>query len=310
MSWHASAEDLARYFEGDLKPRKITKIASHLGECSQCAELSEQLQAVPTLLANVQYPPMPGYLSSRIEMAIASESVTRLASQPASEAGRRDLPPRAKHARQSWRMPGLSSPRALRVMAATGAALIVAGGGYAIATNVGSGTSPSASTSAPSSAHVGTGTAAVPLTFGQTIHYQHGGQTDSIKMVQTPTDFQPANFRQQTIATLDAARAGQHRKSASAAVPGNSTNSQGLGAASPPPRTFSRDKLSTLRGCLDAIAAGRNVLLMDAAKFRGTPAYIIVVGSTAGGPAEAFAVGAGCSAANKAILFSQQLPGV
>lgn len=92
MSRHASTEVLARYTGGDLKPRKAVRVASHLAGCATCRERVHALESVPSMLASVQFPPIPANLSSRIEMAIAGESAARVAREPASEAGRRDLP--------------------------------------------------------------------------------------------------------------------------------------------------------------------------------------------------------------------------
>src|SRR5580658_2252266 len=129
MSRHASTEDLARYTGGDLKPRKAARIASHLAGCSTCQERVHALESVPSMLASVHYPPIPANLSSRIEMAIAGESAARVAREPASEAGRRDLPVRGGPARRRRHVPGWPSSVALRTLAATGAAVIVAAGG-------------------------------------------------------------------------------------------------------------------------------------------------------------------------------------
>jgi hypothetical protein len=62
-----------------------------------------------------------------------------------------------------------------------------------------------------------------------------------------------------------------------------------------------------LQGCVDKVAAGRTVLLVDVAKYQGLRATVIVVSSKAGGPAFIYVVGAQCSAANSDIIKRQQL---
>jgi hypothetical protein len=63
-----------------------------------------------------------------------------------------------------------------------------------------------------------------------------------------------------------------------------------------------------LTGCVSNIAAGRNVLLVDIARYGGTPATIIVVGSAPSGPGVIYAVGPACSATATDVLAQQNLP--
>jgi anti-sigma factor ChrR (cupin superfamily) len=84
MSRHFSTEQLARYSEGDLRPRKAAKVASHLRGCPACTEQLEELNRVPSLLASVQFPPIPAQLSTRISMAIAGEAAARVAGPAAT----------------------------------------------------------------------------------------------------------------------------------------------------------------------------------------------------------------------------------
>src|ERR1700729_4044449 len=216
MSRHASLDDLANFIEGILKPRKSGKVASHLAGCSLCSGHIQDLQQVPVMLANTAYPPIPDQLSVRIEAAIASESVTRVSVQPASgqpgpagpvsgEAGRRDLPERARPGRRRWRMPGFSSPLA-GSLAAVGAAVIVAGGGYEIASHVGSAGPSSAHESVPGSASAGRAAAGPPRN-GPAVNVQRSGQNRSISSVETNTNFVPDRLQAQAQAALRAERA-------------------------------------------------------------------------------------------------------
>ena len=129
MKRHASADELADLAAGVLRPRKAGKVSAHLSGCAYCTDVSNQLADVSSLLATVPVAPMPANLSSRIESAIAAESAQRLASEPATESGRRDLPARNRHprrSRQGWRVPSLSGP-ASRLVAAAGALVIIGG---------------------------------------------------------------------------------------------------------------------------------------------------------------------------------------
>jgi hypothetical protein len=309
MSRHASLDDLASFIEGILKPRKSGKIASHLAGCSLCSGHVQDLQQVPAMLANTAYPPIPDQLSVRIEAAIASESVTRVSVQPGTagsvsggpvsgEAGRRDLPERARPARRRWRMPGFSSPLA-GSLAAVGAAVIVAGGGYEIASHVG-GASSTGSSSAheavPGSASAGRA-AAAPARNGPALNVQQSGQSRSISSIETNTNFVPGTLLAQAQAALRAERATK-LKAAAGALPSPYPMANAAGGVS----------AAQLSKCVSKVAGGRQVLLVDIARYQGKPARIIVVGTPPDGPGSIYAVGASCSASNPNILAQQPLP--
>ncbi len=301
MSRHASTEVLARYTGGDVKPRKAAKVASHLAGCATCRERIHALESVPSMLASVQFPAIPGHLSSRVEMAIAGESAARVAREPASEAGRRDLPARGGHARHRARVPGWPSSLLLRTLTATGAAVVVAAGGYEAATHLGASTSGSA----PGSAALASPATSRP---GPIVSYERSGHAHSIVAVEAATDFRAGMLGRQAAAAMES----RHFSSSAATAPTGPVNSpnasvknttpsvQGSGAAA----------ISKLQGCVDLIAAGRNVLLVEIAKYQGKPATIIVTEALTSGPAEAFAVGATCSSGTRDVLASQQVPGL
>jgi Putative zinc-finger len=297
---HISDDDLARYLEGDLRPRRSAKIRSHLAGCSGCQDRVAALQAVPNLLASAQFPPIPERLSSRIQMALASESSARVASAPASEAGRRDLPGRARPGRQRPRMPKLTSPAGLRTVAAVGAAVVIAGGGYALVSHIGSGSSStSESITAPSAAPA-------KLQNGPAVSYRHAGRTHSIKTVKSGVNFKPTNLASQARLALAA-----QQKSASSRTARNNGSMSTFGASASTNQTFPNSSAPTsttrLQGCVDRIAAGRIVLLVDSAKFQGSPATIIVVSSGTSAQAEVYAAGSGCSVSASDILGQQVL---
>jgi hypothetical protein len=294
---HVSADELADLAAGALKPRKAGKISGHIAICVQCTHVSEQLVDVSVLLASVQFPPMPERLSVRIEAALATESVQRLSSQPATEAGRRDLPVRGRGSqgsRTGWRMPGLSGP-ASRLVAAAGALVIIGFGSYEVATHAGG--SPSSSSSSG-----GSEPAALPqagrVTFGPNVSYQHDGTTKVLKTVHTNTNFLRATLGQQAVEALGQARL-------SGAVPGERANNSPAPSASAAKATDGIAKSSPdaqLTGCVDRIAAGKAVLLVERAKFEGQPATIIVIASVTPGTGEVWVVSPSCSASDTNVL--------
>ena len=74
---HVSAEEIARFGEGDVRRRKAARISSHLAACSRCARVRDDLAMVPALLARTAAPPMPDHLAARIQTALITESARR-----------------------------------------------------------------------------------------------------------------------------------------------------------------------------------------------------------------------------------------
>jgi hypothetical protein len=316
MSRHASLDDLASFIEGVLKPRKTGRIASHLAGCSLCTGHVQDLQQVPDMLANVAYPPIPDALSGRIEMAIAAESVTRVtvssdggqsvttelsasrtvtAGVASGEASRRDLPGRRRRQpRRGWRMPGFSSPLA-GSLAAVGAAVVVAGGGYAIASHLGGTTAGSSGTSAhaPMNASGASGGAVAGPVNGPDLRFRNS----SVPSVVTKTNFRPDQLQKQAEAALVTARATRIKAAA-----GDVTTPFPMAAGAAP------SSVAQLSKCVSHVAGGRNVLLVDLAYYQGKHATIIVVGTAPSGPGTIYAVGGSCSASNKDILAQRPLP--
>jgi hypothetical protein len=302
MSRHASAEVLASLDLGGLKSRKAAKIRAHVAVCVHCTELSRQVAAVPHMLASVPYPVMPQQLSVRIESLIATESAQRVASAPASEAGRRDLPERSRHAREArggWRMPGMSV-LATRLVAAAGALVIVGAGGYEIATHAGGNV---AGTAASTSGSVAAPSARTPqMSLGPDVRYGEPTATRTIRTVRSDTNFTSANLGAQALAAVHAAKLSETAGGGATTIPGpsgqaNTTkNSSAAGAGS------SAESASQLAGCLDSVAGNQTVVLVEQAMYEGKQATIIVTAQTATREGEVWAVGPGCSASNPDVL--------
>jgi hypothetical protein len=308
MKRHASADELADLAAGVLRPRKAGRISSHLSGCVYCTGVSNQLADVSSLLASVPVAPMPASLSSRIEGAIAAESAQRLASEPATEAGRRDLPARGRPPRRSgpdWRIPLLSG-QASRLVAAAGALVIIGGGGYEIAAHIGAASVTSASSPSAGSAVVPPGQR---LSSGPSITYQQGTHIKSVRTVSSATNFTASTLGQKAIAALRANHVTTAPANSGAASPTSHATAKAAGSiySTNGPGPHSSANLSTaqsrrLTGCVDRIAAGQRVLLVELAYFDSRPATIIVIASAKPGAADVWAVRSSCTATNTEVL--------
>jgi hypothetical protein len=171
----------------------------------------------------------------------------------------------------------------------------VAGSGYLIASHAGTGT-----TSSPSA-----GSAAVPaqvqhLSAGPDVTYGRPGALHTIHAVQSSANFVPASLSTQATSAVHAAQAkgdSYTQPSLSAPAAARAQTSASAGSAAPGSGLASR-----LAGCINVIAPGRTVLLVDLARFEGKPATIIVIAALAASPAEALVVGSACSASAQDIL--------
>jgi len=320
MNRHATLDELASLGADNLRPRKAEKVNRHVATCARCTEVSDRLSSVPALLSSVPFPPMSASLSARLDSALAAEAAQRVAAEPATEAGRRDLPVRTGRRRPAPRLDlhragrpawTLSVP-ATRVLATAAAIVVVAVGGYEIASHtVGTAISPSASAGA---------SAAQPtpfssqVSFGGSVTYQQNGSTAAIQMGSSSTNFQPATLADQAQAAVTAAQGdGVHShvlKNSNLATPTSSFAISSNKAASSTlagPGTMAPG--SPLAGCMNRlIAPGQVVLLVERAKFEGKPATILVTvpaalsGSTPPREAEIWALGSACSATNPHVL--------
>jgi hypothetical protein len=320
---HVDAETLARYRQEDLSRRRGSRIRAHLAGCGRCRALDEDLAGVTTLLADVQPPPIPEHLAARIQTALAAEAARRVvlpaqaastapgaaaggeAPQAGTEPTGTGVPDRrtsrqGRHGRdqtrQRWR--GFTSPVALRTMAAAAAVVVLAGGGYELFQHQAG--SPSSTASSPSTGSQAplarpapgkAGSSGLAAGNGPALSYRHDGQQASVTPVTSPTDFTPANLSSQV--SRDLARYGT-----AVTAPGP------LHKASPAEQaaTVGGIPVETLQGCVNRIAHGRKVLLVDVARYQGRPATVIVTSAAAGGPEQVWVVGTGCSSTNSDLL--------
>ena len=303
MKRHASLGELARLAADDLRPRKAARIRHHLASCAECAELNAQLSTVPAFLSSVHFAPMPEHLSARVETALAVEARQRLASEPATEAGRRELPA-ARSARLGrsgrgtdrvgWRLPGLSVA-ATRALATAGAIALIGGGGYEIASHSGVGTSTSASSNSGNATVPG---AEASQAIGAPVNYGHGAEARSIQTVTAATNFEPSTVVQQVTAAIDAAKVeGVH---AGPPVAANQFNSPAAATSSSGLRNMTSSHAlsgTRLAGCVGRyVTPGSTVQLVEDARFKSGPATIIVTTAPASRVADVWIVGELCSA--------------
>jgi hypothetical protein len=341
MTRHVSTENLTRLRDADLRGRKARRAQAHLEHCSRCQETSAALGEIPAMLAGAQMPQIPAHLAARIETALATESAHRAAGQPAARqappvragaaadaasaergtspdraegadrAGRSRQGGRSGHARRA-RPRGLPVP-AVRVLAAAAAVVIVGGGGYEIVSQLGgpgtsaassSGAARSAQSSAtqsrkPEFAAPSANTAFGAPAYGPPVRYQAGGRTAAVRPVRTATNYLPAQLSQQVAASL--ARVRSLRSAPHS--PGSTA------AGGPDAGAFSAARLAQLAGCINRVAAGRTVQLVDLASFRAAPATIIVTAGTGSAAPQVWVVGPGCSRSAGDVLAHQSLPG-
>jgi hypothetical protein len=325
---HVGAQKLARFRQGDLGPRRSSRIGAHLAGCPRCRELDEDLAGVTTLLASVQPPPVPEQLAARIQTALTAEAARRVVRSDEDAATAAPTPAGTGSAENGrhHRQPGpagteptgtgptengrprrepaghgrprrLARPRpavALRALAAAAVVVLVAGGVYEIAHS-----ESSSSSSSPSSA---AGPAAAPAAsapaFGPALRYRQAGGEGSVTPVMTGTDFTPGRLSPQVTEQLS-----QYGRGGALAGPMAPSATHGPEAAEGGrSATFGHMAVSDLAGCVNRVAAGDLVLLVDVAHYQGAPATVIVTRGPAGGPEQIWVVGPGCSASQSDVL--------
>jgi hypothetical protein len=74
---HPSTDQLASLTVGEPRSLNVATIQAHVTRCEQCARVSQQLNAIPAILASAAYPPMPQNLSARTRSAISREAQVR-----------------------------------------------------------------------------------------------------------------------------------------------------------------------------------------------------------------------------------------
>jgi hypothetical protein len=305
-------------------------VSRHLARCGRCRDLSAGLEAVSAALASVPAPPLPGHLQARIEDALTAEAARRAtgaagakdapaarraaADRTPAVPGRSDLPERGRHARRrggpadrvtapgwrAWR-PGAPAPAGLRLVAAAGAVIVLAGAGVGIWR----------AAQPPVLSHAGAAAgsrvprhAAAPAAGGAlTLPYRANGRTAVVTVRSTGQSYQSRSLGRQVrkdLATFGLAYGAPSTHGAPTrptAVPAN-------GGAN-----LSTADAARLAGCVSRLAAGRRVLLVDLGYYRGQPATVVAIRSPGAGSVTVLVVGTACSATRSDVLAHTTLPG-
>jgi hypothetical protein len=312
MKPHVRAQTLARFREGDLGPRRSARISAHLARCARCQARSEDLAGVTRLLASVHPPPIPEHLAARIHTALTTEAARRVtlpeenAAAPAASPAGTGPAADGRHPRRErpahGRRPRVPRLRPAIALAAAAAVVVVAGGIYEIAQNSASSSSAGSPAAAPAVSGAGeqSRAAASAPAAGPVLTYRHADGEASVTAVMTGTDFAPGRLSVQVATQLARHGPGSARVAGPNATAPPAT--QGPATAGRQPATFGHMAVADLAGCVNRIAAGDLVLLVDVARYQGGPATVIVTQPSAGGPEQIWVVGPGCSASRSDVL--------
>jgi hypothetical protein len=313
MRGHVNAEALALGREGLLGRRAAARVRAHVAGCSRCAELDEELAALPALLALTAAPPMPADLAARLDAVIAAESAGRLRTADAAGAAGADAAgPQAAEAATAAQPPGPEAPVAAqpvvadataprarpglarRVLAlAAAVAVLAAGGGYLLSRLPSPASSTSASRAAAPSAAGGPAVRA-----GSNAASGGSGYT----VIASGTDYRAAQLPAQIAVVLTRYRiapAGEH-----VTVPAG----QAAPRQAPSNQVLQPSRLAALSGCVTRITGGQRPLMVDESRYDGRPATIIVLAATAQQLTEAWVVGPACSASRSDVIVHTSLP--
>jgi hypothetical protein len=320
MRPHVSAETLARYRQGDLSPHRSARIGAHLSGCSRCSELNEDLGGVTTLLASVHPPPIPHDLTARIQSALATEaartvvvpagSKTAAAAAGGGAAGlagpagtrgpRGRFAPRGPRPRgRLVRLPSTSPKFALSAAAAAAALVILGVGTFELVQSGSSG--PGSSAAVPATGRVASGSSAA--TRGPALRYQRAGQQASVTPVSADTNFTAGRLSAQ-VASAMTKYGSAGRLAGPMTVPAPSSNAH---VPAQQATTFGNRAVAALQGCVNRIAHGDLVVLVELARFQGSPATIIVTEVPDITPRQVWVVGSGCSASSSDVLRHTEL---
>jgi hypothetical protein len=321
MRPHVSAEKLAEFRPGELSLRRSARIRAHLAKCARCSALSEDLAGVSALLASVPPPPIPDHLAARIQTALATEATRRVTQPAGHEAGPAPVPgnhetgPALRSAdHQARRAPrparhlsGRPRPRRTVVLgglAAAAAVVVIGGGTYAIVqSGSGSMSSSAPSGTAASAPAAGLPAHAAPLRpgqalFGPALRYTRAGHQASVTPITTGTNYSAQKLNSEVATEVGKYGTGFATAGPNAMSPDQSQSS----AAARGQRSFGNIPVSALQGCVNRIAAGELVLLVDVARYRNAPATVIVTELAEAGPEQIWVVGTGCSASRSDVL--------
>jgi hypothetical protein len=299
--WHPDTEALAEYRAGLIGGFRRRRLAAHVAGCAQCASVSEQLDAVGSMLASVPTPTLPDEVERRITAALAAEATARQSEATARQGAAPSAAPSAgrhRHRRPSGAS-GSGRRRARRfrpvmTLVPVAACLLLAGFGYLLSNVVGSsgpggaisaGSAPSAASApaesalpAEGSGQAGSGPRAAAPAVGPEFVVTTSG-----------TRYQRATLGVQVRHQMAVQAANQPAEG----QPAEGQPAASGGFAAPP----------SLAGCVLGLTGNVSPSLVDRATYEGKPAYVIAV------PSQAWVVGLDCTAGNPALITTIRLPG-
>lgn len=317
MRGHVDAEDLALGQEGLLGRRQAARIRAHLARCASCARVNAELAELPALLARMPVPPMPAHVATLIDAALSAEAgrpalpdaaaagtddaapdtARSPAASPATPPSTRPSTPRARSTRpgsagppgRPRRRPVLRSPVTARILAGAAVAVVLGGGGYAVAQLGASSGSNSTSSAGSAGAGAGAGAPAASPAFRAPAGAVRNGT--GLSLISSGTNYLPRHLAAQAAAVL----AGHQRPDTGSTVPVPSTGQEPF-------------RSTVLRACVARIAGDLPPRLVDQAQYQGKPATIIIT-AAAGKPAQVWVVGPGCSGSDSDLLNHAPLSG-
>jgi len=274
---HLDTDVLAEFRAGLITGRRGVKIAAHLAGCDRCTALDDELAGVSALLASVPAPAMPDSVAQRLDAVLTAEVSRKNDPERAQvdrpgESGAHDRPA----ARRGFRL------ATWRVLAPAGAAVVLlAAGGYGLSHLVGGSGSPPmvagaagvASSAAGSSAAKSASQAGPPE--AGVLYPSASARRVSPNQ---PATLSPATLRKYVQAELQ------------------------LPSASRPTKATSTRVL----GCVQHVAGGATLLLVESVRFAGQPATIIV--ARTGQDDTAWVAGPDCSATTRDVLDTITVP--
>jgi anti-sigma factor ChrR (cupin superfamily) len=314
---HIDAEELARCREGDLGRWRSWRVRSHLSRCARCRELDAELAEIPALLASVEEPPLPEHVTAMIQGALAREVSLRAAApqaaaaEPAAATPAGTAPAQTAPAdteagawgpgrrQRNWRLPTARWPFALRAAAAAAAVAVLAVSGLEIAQHSGS-SPPSASGSSHAPRAAAPFSNAQATGYGPSLSYTHNGQQRRITAISTNSNFTSGKLTSE-VSQLIKSRSSAAAGAASNPAPAPAAGTNGSAG------TFRSFSVSSLNGCLNRVAAGSLVILVDISRFQNSPATVIATEVSAPGPVQVWVVGTGCSASASDTLAHTRL---
>jgi hypothetical protein len=255
---HYDYDTLADLAEGLLEDDQAASVNAHLESCADCRDRSADLADVSRILAEAPVPSMPAELASRIDSAIAAESLSTATVVSLEE----------RRGRRHW-----------RILSAAAAAVIVLGGGGMVGKLALDGDeSQISATKAPADPQDrGSGSAGEPApSRSLNAAPESGGQKPRFSVTRSGTDYRAATLDEQVNGALDR----------SAKLRGSGSTAADSGA---PPD-------ARLAGCVGKVTDGRAPALVDTATFDGGPATVIAAKATGTDRWDVWVVGPQCSA--------------